>query len=180
LWPDTPAETGDAILVSHRTAFITRERSIGAKRLVRVVRQSSKIFRADPDSLEAANASVDALRAMVELFNVLRNEQDHGRAIDTPMNEDTGLVAKDVTQAEMMAMHTSRRIDRTHRGTEKLTLRDALNKIAHYNPVVSTYRVDGRRAHYMVLGGQERNKLWVAEFLVSRFCRNATAAIKAL
>ncbi|ESZ46621.1 hypothetical protein ACYG9R_01720 [Mesorhizobium sp. RSR565B] len=167
-------------MVSHRIAFIVRDRSLGARDLVRVVRDASKTFKNDPNSVDAANASDDAWKAMVGLFDVLRNEQDHGKPIRYQMSEDTGQPFRGVSHLELLAMLGSCRIDRKHPGIKILSLRDALNKIAHHNKEISTYRLDGRGAHYLVLAGQEGNKQWVAEFLVSRFCRNATAAIRAL
>lgn len=42
----------------------------------------------------------------------------------------------------------------SHANCGPLNLREALNKLGHYSGDLSTYRVDGRGAHYLVLGGR--------------------------
>lgn len=87
---------------------------------------------------------------MTELFEILRGEQDDGHLAATLMNVATGLVANDVSMADQQEMLSLKRIDRTQSTT--LNLRNALNKIAHYK--TTSYRVDGRNAHYLLLGGE--------------------------
>lgn len=150
-----------------------------AKGLVPKIRRCSKRFRnavAAGDEKKLNAASEDAWNAMTKLFEILRGEQDDGYLAATLMNVDTALLADDISMADQQKMLSMKRIDRSRSTT--LSLRNTLNKIAHYK--TATYRVDGRNAHYLVLGGVYRNKHWVAEILISNLCRNAAAAVQGI
>lgn len=150
-----------------------------AKGLVPAIRRSSKRFKtavAEGDDKKQKAASKAAWTAMTQLFEILRGEQDTGNLADAPMNVDTGFLAKSISSAERATMLSLKKIERTR--STALGLRDALNKIAHYEQV--DFRVDGRNAHYLLLAGTYHGKHWVAEILVSKLCKNAAAAIQAI
>ncbi|QKY07502.1 hypothetical protein [Janthinobacterium lividum] len=113
---------------------------------------------------------------MAKLFEILRGEQDDGYLDAAWMNIDTALIAELNSAADQQKMLSLKKIDRAQ--SKKLSLRNTLNKIAHYK--TATFRVDGRNAHYLLLAGDYKNKHWVAEILVSRLCRNAAMAIQAI
>ncbi|MCA8504684.1 hypothetical protein LGN13_23590 [Burkholderia multivorans] len=113
---------------------------------------------------------------MTQLFEILRGEQDNRNLADAPMKVGTGFLATNISNDDQRAMIALKKVDRSR--SIELSLREALNKIAHYK--YQTFRIDGRGAHYVVLGGELHGKLWVAEFLVSKLCKNATAAIQAI
>jgi hypothetical protein len=125
-------------------------------------------------------ASTRAWDALAAIFEILRGEQDDGYLADSYMRVPTGVLVERVTAAEQTAMIDAARIDKGHARCGPLTLREALNKIAHYNSGVATFRVDRRGAHYLVLGGSRNRRRWVAEILVAQLCRNAAAAAVAI
>lgn len=158
-------------------------RSVGAKELVPIILNASHEFRTHyqhQDQRGMEESSVKAWRAMTRLFDVLRNEQDHGKPIGNHMLAPTGILASNVTLTEQAAMVQAARVYRQHASCCVLSLRDALNKIAHYDTNKSSFRLDRRGAHYLVLGGMQGHKLWVSEILVSRLCKNARSAVQAL
>jgi len=124
--------------------------------------------------------SMAAWNSLTNLFEILRNEEDHGNLPRSYMAVPTGLIADGLTEEQQNGMVAQQKVDRSHPTVSTLGLRDALNKIAHYRTAVAAYRVDGRGAHYLVLGGSFRNRRWVAEILVSRLCRNASIAADAI
>ena len=151
--------------------------------IVRTLRQASKRFKAQHDAGDTsgmAASSERAWNALASLFEMLRNEQDQGRLDHRYMLEATGWQIDGVSAAEQAAMVARGRIDRTHPGYERVGLRTALNRAAHHDTAVTGYRVDGRGAHYLVLGGAYRRRRWVAEILVSTLCRNASIAAAAI
>ncbi len=127
-----------------------------------------------------AATSALAWEALIHLFEGLRNEEDHGHLNRADMHKVTGVITDDVSAAEKQTMIAAKKIDRSHQSCKPMELRVALNKIAHHNIADTTFRVDGRGAHYLVLGGTFYNKHWVAEVLVSELHRNAAAAARAL
>ncbi|GGZ00081.1 hypothetical protein GCM10011614_13870 [Novosphingobium colocasiae] len=118
--------------------------------------------------------------ALTNLFEVLRNEQDHGYLADVHMAVPVGQLVRSATSQEHSDMIAARRLDRNHPACGPLSLRDALNKVAHYDGSKSTYRIDGRGAHYLVLGGRLGNANWIAEFLVSKLCAAGARATRAI
>ncbi len=118
--------------------------------------------------------------ALTNLFEILRNEQDHGYLADVHMAVPVGLLVRSATAQKRSDMIAARRIDRNHPTCAALSLRDALNKVAHYDGSKSTYRIDGRGAHYLVLSGRHGNANWVAEFLVSKLCAASAKATRAI
>lgn len=150
-----------------------------AKGLVPTIRRCSKRFRnavAAGDEKKQDAASEDAWNAMTKLFEILRGEQDDGHLPDPLMNAGTALIADGISSTDQQRMLSQKKIDRARSTT--LSLRNTLNKIAHYK--TANFRIDGRNAHYLLLGGEHNNKRWVAEILVSKLCNNATAAIQAI
>jgi hypothetical protein len=113
---------------------------------------------------------------MTKLFEILRGEQDDGHLAAAWMNVDTSFIVELNSAADQQEMLFLKKIDRAQ--SKSLSLRNTLNKIAHYK--TATFRVDGRNAHYLLLGGVYNNKHWVAEILVSRLCKNAAMAIQAI
>lgn len=154
-----------------------------AKPQLAAVRRSSKRFKQCLAAGDAAGMQLTSIRAWDALsatFEILRGEQDDGYLADSYMRVPTGLLVDRATAVEQAAMIAAARIDRQHGRCGRLTLREALNKIAHYRSGVATYRVDRRGAHYLILGGSQNGQLWIAEILVSKLCRNAATAAAAI
>lgn len=114
------------------------------------------------------------------LFETLRNERDHRYLDPSDLTDTVGLLIEPANQQEQADMVAAHKVDRSHANCGPLTLGGALNKLGHYNAVLSTYRIDGRGAHYLVLGGRRGKRNWVAELLVSRLCKKAATAAKAI
>lgn len=124
--------------------------------------------------------SLKAWQALTELFEILRNEQDQGRLGNNLMAVPTGAIVKDISPVELAGMLAANRIDKSHANFQDMSLRDSLNKIAHHNTSISGYRIDGRGAHYLLLGGEHNRKPWFAEVLVSRLCTHSATAMASL
>lgn len=154
-----------------------------AKEAIRAIRRRSKQFKEavrGGDVARMQSVSVGAWDALTNLFETLRNERDHRYLNDADLSNSVGLLVQPATQQEQASMAAAHRIDRSHVHCAPLSLREALNKLGHYNATLSTYRIDGRGAHFLVLGGRQRNQNWLAEILVSRLCYEAMAAAKAI
>jgi hypothetical protein len=154
-----------------------------AEHLVPTIRRCSKQFRAAlavGDVRKMEESSKAAWDAMVNLFEILRGEQDDGNLANGPMSVSTAVIVNQVSATEQQDMISAGKIDRVHASFGCLSLQDTLNKIAHYNISTATFRVDGRGSHYLLLGGKYQGKHWVAEILVSRLCKNAAAAVRAI
>lgn len=150
-----------------------------AKGLVPTIRRCSKKFRealAAGDEKKQSAASSDAWDAMTTLFEILRGEQDAGNLAPIWMNVNTALIAEVSSAHDQQQMLTRRKVSRAQ--SQPLSLRNTLNKLAHYE--TATFRVDGRNSHYLILSGVYKQKYWVAEILVSKLCKNSTAAIQAI
>lgn len=138
---------------------------------------------ANSDLEAAKQASKLAWAALNDLALRLRNEQDQQRLASPFMAVDVGILASRLTPSERARMISNSGVDRRHENCAPLALRDACNKIAHHDTVHSTFRIDGRGAHYLVLSGPDQNPArgpWVAEVLVSRFCSQASMAVAAI
>lgn len=166
--------------------FETVARKHRSHDLVPTIRHLSKAFKRHEAQGDRANMRATSTKAwgkLVELFDVLRNEQDQGRLDPQLMRAMTGNIVQRISRAEQAQLIGANRISPYHPNFRPLNLRGVLSKIAHFDTVSATYRIDGRGAHYLVLGGPEQShadQFWVAEILVSRLCNNAAAAIKAL
>jgi hypothetical protein len=166
-----------------KSSFIVVARATRVWPALRTVRNASHRFKDElsrDDNSGMQETSRRAWDALTNVFEVLRNEQDHGNLAQCYMVEPTGFIVSDVTAADQQAMIAGKKIDRSHHSFSSMGLRDALNKIAHHNTALSTFRVDRRGAHYIILGGSHRNKRWVAEILISKLCKNAAAAARAI
>lgn len=154
-----------------------------AAHLVPTIRRCSKQFKIHVtvgDTCGMENTSKCAWDAMTNLFEILRNEQDHGHLCASFMKQPTSFFVNNVMLSDQDAMISAGRLDKKHSGYGSLNLRDTLNKIAHYDTGAASYRIDGRGAHYLILGGARHGTHWVAEILVSRLCKNAAAAVRAI
>ncbi|WP_155635505.1 hypothetical protein [Burkholderia cepacia] len=150
-----------------------------AEGLVGKLKRSSTRFKlavAANNTERQASASAEAWTTMTQLFEILRGEHDEGRIDDAMMLAPTGLLATRISISQQDSMLASKRINRV--GAIPLTFREALNKVAHYHSDKVAFRIDGRNAHYLVLGGTFQRQHWVAEILVSKFCKNAAAALR--
>jgi hypothetical protein len=119
----------------------------------------------------------NALAALVE---ILRGEDDEGYIPGAFMQRTVGRLAEPVTTGERAAMIAAARVNRMHFASKPLTLREALNKLIHYDSASATFRVDGRGAHYLVLGGARQKRQWVAELLIAEMSRSMGAAARAI
>ena len=120
-----------------------------AEDLVPTIRACSQRFKAqvlsgDSDGMQTT--SREAWDAMTNLFEILRNEEDHGNLAGAHMAIDTAFVADDVTLGEAANMINAQGVDQSHSSYKKLSLRNTLNKIAHYDARMATFRLDGRGA----------------------------------
>ena len=163
--------------------FQVISRRTRAKDLVSNIRRNSKRFKTHYAACDVDNmkrTSGQAWSAMTNLFESLRNEQDYEHLESSFMNAHTAFIVEDASKIERDSMITDRRINKFHSRYKSLSLRNTLNKIAHYDTDSATFRLDARGAHYLILGGKYRRSYWVAEILVSRLCTNAAAAVKAI
>jgi hypothetical protein len=159
------------------------ERSRRAQKAISLIRRRSKQFKqavAANDGARMEKVSEDAWNSLTNLFETLRNQRDHGYLDSSDLADAVGLLIEPVTQQEQANMAEACKINRLHTSCRPLSLAEALNKLGHYNADLSTYRIDGRGAHFLVLGGCRRSRNWVAEVLVSRLCSKATIAVKAI
>lgn len=158
-------------------------RSRRARAAISAIRHQSRQFRqavAAKDALRIESVSGGAWDALTNLFETLRNEHDHGYLDRSHLMQSVGLLVEPATRQEQVGMQAARRVDRSHSSCAPLTLIEALNKLGHYDTAQSTYRIDGRGAHYLILGGRRGSRKWVAEILVSRLCDEASTAAKAI
>lgn len=150
---------------------------------IRSIRRRSTQFKQAVQAGDAAKMetlSSGAWDALTSLFETLRNERDHGYLDDANLSDPVGLLIEPATSREQAAMAAAHKLDRAHANSKPLSLREALNKLGHYNGTLSAYRIDGRGAHYLLLGGRRGGRNWVAEILVSRLCDRAAVAAKAI
>ena len=160
--------------------FIVIRRKHRAEGVVATVRQCSRLFKRALDAGDRKamqEHSTEAWDALNKLFEILRNEQDHNNLAASFMTKLAGKIADQVSSQEQESMIASAKLDTKHPSYRDLTLRDALNKIAHFDTATANYRVDGRGAHYLVLAGKYLNKFWVAEILISRLCALSEDAV---
>lgn len=167
----------------HTLGFEITPRARRADELVPKILNRSRAFKvalAAGDAAQVSKVSREAWDLLSNLFEILRNEEDQGRLDHPYMRLDTGYAVTGLTQVEMAQMISDQRIDRNHAGFGPLSLRDCLNKVAHFDTAYATFRVDGRGAHYLILGGVYRRQPWLAEILVSKLCTSSRTAVKAL
>lgn len=170
--------------VGHFEIIPRKKRVIEAERKVR---HWSKLFRkavADGDRGRAEQISDSAWNALLTLFEGLRNERDHRFLDRGDLQQSVGWIISSASRADQVRAYNERKIDCRHSAYSPLSLEDALNKLAHYDEDLSTYRVDGRNAHYVVLCGRRRvregTQNWVAEILVSKLCSEVRVAARAV
>lgn len=143
------------------------------------LRRHSKRFRfalAEENIEKQTKESIAAWETMVKLFEILRGEQDQGNLAPEPMQAATGYLVICDSIDDQLAMMEQKKIDRTR--STAISLRDALNKIAHWKS--TTFRVDGRGAHYILLSGKQSQTKWVAEIHMAKLCKNCSTAIAAI
>lgn len=147
---------------------------------IRALSKAFKIALLAGDQGEAERISEQAWNLLGNLFEILRNEEDQGRLDGSYMHLDTGHIVNGLSAEESREMILARRIDRRHSRCANLSLRNCLNKVAHFDSIAATYRIDGRGAHYLVLGGKFHGQNWVAEILVSKLCDRSQRAVQAI
>ncbi|WP_406239901.1 hypothetical protein ACF3NX_12950 (plasmid) [Acetobacter orientalis] len=151
--------------------------------MIRAVRDASRRFKsaeAAHDIVKMEAASEKAWNSLTIIFETLRNEEDQGRLDSIHMAKPTGYIVNGINIEDQQAMIVERKLDRSHSTLGVMSLRDALNKIAHHDTSQITYRIDRRGAHYLILGGAFRGKIWLAEILVSKLVKHAAAAAEAI
>ena len=170
--------------VGHFQIIPRKKRVVEAERKLR---HWSKLFRmalADGDERCTEQISDSAWKALLTLFEGLRNERDHGYLDRSDLQQPVGWIIAPASSTEQLRAHSERKLDRGHSAWSPLPLEDALNKLAHYDEDLSTYRVDGRNAHYLVLCGKRRGgggtQNWIAEILVSKLCREVRVAARGI
>lgn len=134
--------------------FMIIPRRHRAEHLVPTIRRCSKRFKSqyvDGDTRGMENTSKKAWDAMTNLFEILRNEQDHGHLNASFVTVGTSFLVSKLSQSEQANMISASRIDRSHQSYSPLSLRETLNKITHYDTA-----------------------------LASRLCKNAAVAVKAI
>lgn len=151
--------------------------------VLRTIRRASRQFKAAAAEGDAARmdaTSERAWNALASLFDILRGAQDEGILDSAYMKVRAGFMVDGVTEQERNDMLSAARLDRSHSGFRSLSLRNALNKVAHHHTSDSTYRIDGRGAHYLVLGGVHEGRRWVAEILLSKLCQESSRAARSI
>ena len=136
-------------------------RSRRTREAIGTIRRRSKQFKlalAAGDTRRIEVVSSGAWDALTVLFETLRNERDHRYLDASELAGAVGLLIEPVTQQEQADMKAAHKLDRSHSGCGLLSLAEALNKLGHYNTEVSTYRIDGRGAHYVVLGWRRERR----------------------
>lgn len=171
-------------IVGHFEIIPRNKRVIEAERKLRYW---SKLFRkalASDDQRRAKQISDSAWKALLTLFEGLRNQRDHGYLDRNDLRQPVGWIISSASSAEQSLAYRVKKVDRPHSANSPLSLEDALNKLAHYDEDLSTYRVDGRNAHYLLLCGRRRGggrtQNWIAEILVSKLCREVRGAARAI
>ncbi|TMJ20532.1 MAG: hypothetical protein E6G92_12590 [Alphaproteobacteria bacterium] len=151
--------------------------------ILRTIRRSSSRFKAAVaarDTVRMESTSARAWTALASLFEILRNAQDEGILDAAYMNVPSGFMVDRVGEQEQAEMVAAARIVRSHANYRSISLREALNKIAHFQNAASTYRIDGRRAHYLILGGTHGSRRWIAEILLSKLCQESSRAARSI
>jgi hypothetical protein len=135
------------------------------------LQQVSDRFRAAANGQFGANSkaimhqtSVDGVEILRILSLSIRTEQDHG--LTDGRSAAVGVL---IEPAEAPQVANAIRLKRVTDHKMPLTLREALNKIAHLDPGRSTYRVD-QADHVLILIGENKGKEWVAELSLPMFC----------
>lgn len=156
----------------------------GNGKAVQRLRKCSQRFKralAANDAENLAQVSRDAWEAMHDLTLSVRKAEDKGAISSGVMPSDTGWIADNPTPPEHQAMMVQKKVDRRHIGAERCSLRKCLNKLAHATG--STYRVDGRGAHYLVLTGPNQAASkgpWVCEFNVNTLAKHCELVLRTL
>ena len=158
-------------------------RSLRARKAINAIRVRSSQFKKalrQNDEQRQDQAAEAAWSSMTQLFECLRNERDYKYLDASELQRPVGLIVERVEQNALSAMVARTRLDRHHPDCKPLTQNDALNKLAHYDESNTTYRIDGRGAHFLLLVGSRHGHKWIAEFLVSRLCQSAAEAAKTI
>lgn len=154
-------------------------RTANGKIVQRLRDQSIRFKRAwlDGDVDLQNTVSRRAWETMHDLLMVIRKAQDNGVTAKGYSLVDTGWLAEALTQVEQQSMMAGKKIDRRHQNARKCSLRECVNKLAHLEN--STFRVNGRGSHYVVLTGQNQSKtkLWVCEFNINTFATHCAKVI---
>lgn len=121
--------------------------------------------------LSASERGVEVLRI---LALSIRADQDSGLTTNEPTR--VGALRQRATDGEIGAILSGYKPPYNQQpGFEPLTLRAALNKIAHADPGRTGFYVDGD-THDLILSGTHRGDTWVAVISIIDLCR----AIKSL
>lgn len=150
-----------------------------AKGLTSKIKRHSKRFKialAEGNIEKQNKESSAAWGTMVQLFEILRGEEDSENLAPELMQAPTGYLVLCESTAEQLTMMGQKKIDRARSTT--ISLREVLNKIAHWK--TTSFRVDGRGAHYILLSGTQQHKKWVAEIHIPKLCKNCSTAISGI
>lgn len=148
---------------------------------VQRLRKCSMRFKkalADGDAAAQNIVSRDAWSTMHDLTLLIRKAEDDGAALSSVMPIDTGWIAENLLPADRTSMMLHEKVSRRHPKTKRCALRKCLNKLAHAE--ASTFRVDGRGAHYLVLTGPDQSASkgpWVCEFNVNTLAAHCAKVI---
>jgi hypothetical protein len=122
---------------------------------------------------ERESSMVSASERGVEVLRILalsiRADQDVGLTNNNPAA--VGALRVDVTDDEITRTLTDYQPPYTQqRGSRPLTLRQALNKIAHANPQRTGFYVDAN-THDLLIAGTNRGESWLAVISILDLCR---------
>lgn len=146
------------------------------------LRKCSERFKkalADCDTDAQSIVSRDAWSTMHDLALLIRKAEDNGAAAQGVMPGDTGWIAENLALADQRSMMSRRKVNRRHPKATRCALRKCLNKLAH--PTATTFRVDGRGSHYLVLTGPDQRASkgpWVCEFNVNTLATHCANVIR--
>lgn len=115
----------------------------------------------------------DTSKRGVEVLRILalsiRSDQDFGLTINDPT--PVGALKPDATQAEVLSVIRDYRPPYSQLSQyNPLTLRQALNKIAHADPTRSGFFADND-THDLILSGVNQGSIWIAVISLIDLCR---------
>ncbi len=131
------------------------------------------------DLQEMTISSDKAWSTLIEIFDHIRNEEDNKRIDPKLTKMETSKIIENVDQNALTSIIASKKIAPIN-NPQPCSLRETLNKIAHFDKLNSTYRVTRSGAHYLVLSGLGKNAKagpWVAEIHMSKLIKRCRQAI---
>lgn len=154
-----------------------------AHALIAKLRFSSQQFQESlnrQDYYYAIHHSKEAWLTIVGLFDYFRNGQDYGRISKSKMDTLVSPIARKIKSTDRDIMIRNRNVDRGNTNFGQASLRETLNKSAHFDKENASYKIENGD-HVLILSGPEQNPnngFWVIEVTVSELCKACEEALK--